>query len=213
MTPPPDRRQLALIAAGYGLSAIAFPWLTPYATYNPWDVAGVALIAAMLPSAALVNYLIFQRIGRNGSTDEDVSSVLAIREIGFRLTLFGIALHVLILANLAAGFELRPIVPARLIVVLFGVLLIGIGDLLPRTRPNLAVGIRTSATLKNRDFWIRLHRVAGYAAVALGAVIVVAGAFLRNPTMPQVISIAAGTTLAIIVATYRRYSPGGTAAS
>jgi hypothetical protein len=213
MTLPLDRRQLALIGAGYALSAVAFPWLTPYATDNPWSLVGVALIVAILPLAAFVNYLVFQRIGRNGSTDEDVSSMLAIREIGFRLTLFKIALHVLILANLAPGFELRSIVPARLVVVLFGVLLIGIGDLLPRTRPNLAVGIRTSATLANRDFWIRLHRVAGYAAVAFGAVIVVAGAFLRNPTMPQVISIAGWTTVAIIVATYRRYLPVETATS
>ena len=206
MTPLRDRRQLALIGTGYALGAIALPWLTPYATYNPWDLVGVALIVAMLPSAALARYLSFQRRGRNGSIDEDVSSVLSIREIGFRLTLFEIALHVLILANLAAGFELRSIVPARLVVVFLGVLLIGIGDLLPRTRPNLAVGIRTAATLANRDLWIRLHRVAAYAVVGFGAVIVMAGTFLRNPTMPQVIGIAAWTTVAIIVATYRRYS-------
>ena len=213
MTPPADRRQLALIGTGYVMSAIALPWLTPPTIYNPWALVGVALIAAVLPSASLVNYLIFQRLGWNGSADEDLSSVLAIREIGFRLTLFQITLHLLLLANMATGFELRSIVPARLVVVFFGVLLVGVGDLLPRTRPNLAVGIRTSATLADRDFWIRLHRVAGYAAVGLGAVIVVVGTLLRKPTMPQVISIAAWTTVAIIVATYRRHLPGRTAAS
>jgi hypothetical protein len=134
MTPPLDRRQLALIGAGCALSAIAFPWLTPYTTYNPRDLVGVTLIVAMLALAALVNYLIFQGIDRNGSSDEDMSSVLTIRKIGFRLTLFDIALHVLILANLAVGFELRSIVPARMVVVFFGVLLIGIGDLLGRAR-------------------------------------------------------------------------------
>ena len=40
----------------------------------------------------------------------------------------------------------------RLVVVLFGSVFIGIGNLLPRTRPNLALGIRTSAHVERSRF-------------------------------------------------------------
>ena len=74
-----------------------------------------------------------------------------------------------------------PLLGTRLVVVLFGSVFIAIGNLLPRTRPNLALGIRTSRTLSDRAFWIRLHRTCGYLSVALGVVIVVAGVLIQRP--------------------------------
>jgi len=69
--------------------------------------------------------------------------------------------------------------------VLLGAFLIGIGNLLPRTRPNLAIGIRTSRTLSDRDLWMRTHRIAGYLVVALGLVILVAGIAVPAPVGPR----------------------------
>lgn len=54
---------------------------------------------------------------------------------------------------------------------LLGLPLIGIGNLLPRTRPNLAIGIPATGTLADRELWTRIHRTAGYLVVALGGVI------------------------------------------
>ena len=92
----------------------------------------------------------------------------------------------------------------RLVIVWLGLFFVAVGNLLPRTRPNLVVGIRTRRTLADRQFWIRLHRLSGYAAVVVGCVIVVSGAFLRRPiafcvTRPSalqfVTTFAQGTTL------------------
>jgi hypothetical protein len=196
-----DKRQLTLIAFGYTTALAAMPLLSaPFV---------LPLITTMLPTAAAVNYVIFDRLCRRRNGQAEPAAAAAVKEIGFRVSLFEISLQLLIVATLAGLFGRESLAPARLVLVFFGVLVIGIGDLLPRTRPNLAVGIRTARTLESRDAWIAIHRVAGTAAVALGAVIVLAGTFLTNPRMPQVISVAAWTTLTILFAAYRRHSRRG----
>ena len=112
--------------------------------------------------------------------------------------LFIVALHLLTVA--AVGGTL-PAVSwlARAPIVLFGLLAIWVGNLLPRTRPNLALGIRTRRTLWNRDAWIRTHRVAGYAAVFLGLLFVTFGMFLSKQHIETIlgpVSIAAALLLA-----------------
>lgn len=203
---PTDRRHLVLVALGYVsgllmLSRLAGPGLR----LVPWGLVGGTMIALLLPTAAAVNYLVFRRVSGPGpDADPDPASGAAIGEIGFRITAFEIALHWLILLNLAGAFGSGSMVPARLVVVFFGVLLIGIGDLLPRTRPNLAIGVRTPLMLKDRNTWMQMHRIAGYAAVGLGAVIVLAGIFLGHPQIAQVINAAAILAVTLIAWSYRR---------
>ena len=85
-----------------------------------------------------------------------------------------IALHVMVLAGMVGMLRGQMLAP-RLVVILLGLLFVGIGNLLPRTRPNLVIGIRTSRTLADRGLWMHTHRVGGYVAVGLGIVIVLAG--------------------------------------
>jgi uncharacterized membrane protein len=56
----------------------------------------------------------------------------------------------------------------RLLPAAVGVLLIVVGNALPRVRPNWWFGIRTPWTLSNDRVWERTHRVSGYVFVALG---------------------------------------------
>src|ERR1044072_4436394 len=77
-------------------------------------------------------------------------------------------LTVLALINLAViGAALgAPISIHRLVPIAFGVMLIAIGNQLPRARPNWWFGIRTPWTLSNDRVWERTHRVGGYLMVA-----------------------------------------------
>jgi uncharacterized membrane protein len=104
-------------------------------------------------------------------------------------------LHVLVLLSLGSVEWVRSWEP-DLVVILFGAVFITIGNLLPRTRPNLALGIRTTRTLTNRSLWIRLHRVCGYVAVMFGTVVVIAGLFLQNPALGSVVCTAAISSIA-----------------
>jgi SdpI/YhfL family protein len=110
--------------------------------------------------------------------------------IATRLVLFIIALHVLLISNLAGVAWARAFGP-RGVVILLGALLISAGNLLPRLRPNLAIGIRTHRMLSDARLWARMHRFAGYTTVIAGCAVGVAGLFLSEPTIGSVVSICA----------------------
>jgi uncharacterized membrane protein len=124
------------------------------------------------------------------------------RAIAIRVVLFVMALHVLVMLNLGGIEWIRSWAP-RLVVVLFGAIVIAVGNVLPRTRPNLALGIRTARTLSDRDFWIRLHRTCGYLSVALGAVIVMAGLLVTGRAIGPVVGAAVLGSVATLLVTYR----------
>ena len=82
-----------------------------------------------------------------------------------------------------------PSTPKRLSArnIHWGMALIAIGNLLPRTRPNLVIGIRTSGTLADRTLWMRTHRILGYIVVACGLAIIVAAIGVPPPVGPLVV--------------------------
>ena len=92
---------------------------------------------------------------------------------------------------------------SRLVVVCLGVTVVAIGNVLPRTRPNIVIGIRTSRTMATRDAWIRMHRAAGYVAVGIGAVVVASGVLAPGQTMPGVILAAGAIGLAALAVEHR----------
>jgi len=201
------------VAIGIGClaSLVMYPELPGVSRSALAPALAQALVAFGLPTAATVTYLILRRLWSEVSVEPavEVESEAVHRAIGVRVVLFTIALHVLVLLNLL-GVEWVHSWGARFVVVLFGGVLIAIGNLLPRTRPNLALGIRTTRTLTNRDLWIRLHRTCGYVAVSLGTVIVIAGLFLRDPALGLVISAAAISSITALAVAYQRnvtYSP------
>ncbi len=61
-----------------------------------------------------------------------------------------------------------------------------IGNELPRTRPNLVFGIRTTRALSDRDLWMRLHRTVGHAMVGIGALTIHAGLLLHAKQMAAI---------------------------
>jgi uncharacterized membrane protein len=69
----------------------------------------------------------------------------------------------------APAFDLT--VSARLPLAAAGVLLIVIGNALPKSRPGFFVGIRTPWTLTDTDNWIATHRLGSRTMMAGGAAI------------------------------------------
>lgn len=188
-----DSRPLATVAALYLLSAVAYARLPP-ATVDR------ALIAFLLPTAAGVVYVLLRLLaahdhvrGGNGAFARTYDAIL------FRVVLFIGALHGIVLTGLLGrGLVARtgPLVP-RLAPALLGAGLIAVGNLLPRLRPNVAIGIRTARTLRDRDAWLRANRTAGYVAVALGFAIVAAA--LLVPPGPRVAAVVGGSGMIALV--------------
>jgi uncharacterized membrane protein len=87
-----------------------------------------------------------------------------------------LALMVVIEAKVAApAFGWR--LPALLPMMMVGVLLIVIGNVLPKSRPGFFVGIRTPWTLTDPENWIATHRF-GARTMILGGLLVAAAAVL-----------------------------------
>jgi uncharacterized membrane protein len=62
-----------------------------------------------------------------------------------------------------------------------GAMFIVMGNVMPRTRQNWFVGVRTPWTLASERVWDRTHRLAGYLFVALGVIVI-----LTIPLAPQI---------------------------
>ncbi|MGL5434432.1 MAG: SdpI family protein [Lachnospiraceae bacterium] len=73
---------------------------------------------------------------------------------------------------------------------LIGVLFIGIGNYLPKTKPNYTVGIKISWTLNDPENWRKTHRLAGFLWVISGIMFFINMFFLYAWVLFAIIIIA-----------------------
>jgi len=144
---------------------------------------------------------LFPRSG-NGAFESTYQAIV------LRVLLFVVALHALVMIELtqvttAFGVALPG---PRTVVVMLGLVMIAIGNLLPRTRPNVAVGLRTWRTLTNPQLWQQVHRSGGYVTVALGVVIAVTGLVLAHEAVGAVVGGAALVAATSVFVSYRRHA-------
>ena len=70
-------------------------------------------------------------------------------------------------------FALEKITDIGMIALcLLGILMIVMGNYLPKTRQNRFMGIRTKKTLGNEEIWNKTHRLTGFVWTAAGVVII-----------------------------------------
>jgi uncharacterized membrane protein len=113
------------------------------------------------------------------------------------IMLFMLGMHIIIL-RAALGY---PVAMQRVVPIGVGALLVVIGNLLPRARPNWFIGIRTPWTLSSDRVWEKTHRVGGQVFVA-GGILIVLGAVL----MQQWAHVVLIAVIIICVATVLIYS-------
>ena len=134
--------------------------------------------AFFLPFGALLLWLVLRALPRIDPRRENYARFQGTYDLIVNgvVTLL-VVIHLLVLGN-ALGL---PVPLARALPMLVGVMLIVLGNVLPRARPNWWFGIRTPWTLSNDRVWERTHRVGGYVLVAAGIVSVVVTAFWSSP--------------------------------
>ena len=199
-----DRSSLVMIGAGYAAGLLAWPSLG--ALNSRLLQAGISFL---FPTAALAACWTIAALTRGSGPDLPslVESTNAMRAIGTFTARLLIALHGLVLASVAS--VLNPQWPVhRLAVVLFGLWLMAVGNVLPRVRPNILLGIRSRRLLDNPLAWAQMHRGTGYLLVALGAIAVAAGAALSKNQIPIVFSLALLIGATLNLAAFRRWTRG-----
>jgi hypothetical protein len=199
---------LIVLALGFVLGVPVF--LSP-----PGDFLKIALVARVmvafgLPIAAMTIYLLFRSLWEhdhvrtgNGAFEATYHAII------FRVIVFVVAVHTLLMTALADPMNVigSHTWGKRVVIVMLGLTFVAIGNLLPRTRPNIALGLRTARTLANTQLWQQVHRVGGYAAVGFGAIVAIAG--LAAPMRDMVAGLLSFAALAAVFAvfvTYRKYA-------
>ena len=171
-----DRFRYGLIAAAIGLSVFVFVRV-PAASLRlrymqiwswPWFWTSFTL-----PAAALIIVLIFKSLAKHDPFRANYDKFRRTYDLFLDMAvLLTVMTHFLILSNLMIrqGLVGRWIVyvPTSLI----GLGLVLIGNVLPRLRPNSAMGIRTRWTLRDETVWMKTHRAGGYILVVLGLILV-----------------------------------------
>ena len=196
-----DATRTTIVAFAWLLSFLAYPRLPaqvpPHLTLAGVDTwLGRPFIAFLLPFVAVVVWALLGVIGRSDARDhgESVSS----RSSGVIVTmglLLIVTTHAVLLTTLLAGPQ--PWIGTLLTLSVALVILVA-GNVLPRVRPNMVVGIRTPWTLRSERVWVRTHRFGGYALVLFGLGIL--GTLVLAPSwLGRVVGYGLGLVVVMLV--------------
>ena len=193
-----------IIAAAIVASALVYPKL-PETVPTHWDMSGHpngwssrAFGAWVLPVIMIVLWVqlwILPAIDPRGVNYAKFAGTF--ETIIDAILVYMLGVHLIILrASLGYPVPMQRIIPASV-----GVLLVLVGNLLPRARPNWFVGIRTPWTLSSDRVWEKTHRIGGRVFVAGGLLIL-----LSALATPQLASIVLVTVVVLSTATVLIYS-------
>jgi hypothetical protein len=173
---------LGAVALYVGLPASAYESLSWSPTGGSTLSLGAMSTAFLLPIAALTtDVLLRSLIARHPIETSESAHLPSIYDaIMLRAVTFLMGVHAVVLAG-SLGMLAGHAWAARLVPMMLGLAMMGVGNLLPRTRPNLAIGIRTSYTLSDRTVWMQTHRLVGRLIALGGLTVVLAAAVLPAP--------------------------------
>jgi uncharacterized membrane protein len=185
------------VAVGYVLGAVAVyaglpegipPRLTlGHTTF--W--LGAPMVAFLLPTFMVVTDVLLRSLySRNAGPERSPTAVVEVHDaIMLRIAFFVLGVHAMMLArlfDLLRGHAWTP----RVVPLMLGLTIVSVGNLLPKTRPNLAIGIRAERTLSDRTLWVRIQRSMGYLLVTLGALLILSAITIPAPLGTLMILIA-----------------------
>ncbi|OUO61740.1 hypothetical protein B5F74_03730 [Collinsella sp. An271] len=142
---------------------------------DDWNSKEASLAMAALPAIMLAVLFIVPRIDPKGRNFERFSGIY--RTFVTVLTLFMIAISWAGPLTVWGYLSTDGAVLNTLLFGFFGLLFIGLGNYLPRVKPNYTFGIRTPWTLASEEVWRRTHRASGPVFVVAGIATFIAALF------------------------------------
>jgi uncharacterized membrane protein len=83
-----------------------------------------------------------------------------------------------------------------------GALFLVLGNVLGKVRPNWFVGIRTPWTLSSAESWNRTHRAGGWFFIAMGIVMMIAGAIAGRAVFAAAMAILVAGLAGLVIYSY-----------
>jgi uncharacterized membrane protein len=179
-----ERLRTTLITVAFAGSAASLAFLPGYlpggfgvpSSAEVWVSRAIA--AFVLPIAAALVCVLLERLAAAEPDRANYERFCATFDPALdAAVIFILGLHATLVVTLLLGMQpwLGYVPP-----LLVGVLVMIVGNALPRVRPNAVVGVCTPWAHRSRRAWAITHRVGGYLLVALGLVIVVSTFFVRT---------------------------------
>jgi uncharacterized membrane protein len=202
--------QILILAAPFCVAAALWNNL-PDPMPNHWGINGQVDGYASKPVAALllpcINLaftalmLVLPRIDpKFARYDEETKASLRRTFAAMRLAV------TLYLSSLALVVVVTPLYPAIRIPTVIGsgagLLLMVLGNLMTKLRPNWFFGIRTRWTLESRDIWIKTHRLGGRLMMAGGVCILIFGLLLPMKLFVICVLLPAAAIMSIVPIVY-----------
>jgi len=202
--------QILILAAPFCVAAALWNKL-PDPMPNHWGINGQVDGYASKPVAALLLpcitlaftalMLVLPRIDpKFARYDEETKASLRRTFAAMRLAV------TLYLSFLALVVVVTPLYPAIRIPTVIGsgagLLLMVLGNLMTKLRPNWFFGIRTRWTLESRDIWIKTHRLGGRLMMAGGVCILIFGLLLPMKLFVICVLLPAAAVMSIVPIVY-----------
>lgn len=168
-----------------------------------WNAAGEAdrygskfmyLFISLLPSIMLF----FQNVYNKHSNRQNRK--YEAKTISF-LVIFFAALAILFIHS--SSSDVLEI--TRLLIFLFGVMFIYLGNTFNKLKMNRTFGIRLPATLRNEQVWNRVHYIGGYMFVGIGIITILLGLFIPAASTAMVIVVMLLLASVVFLTIYSEY--------
>ena len=121
------------------------------------------------------------------------------------ITIFGLSvlcmLHITLLV-LEKPVELSESVTTGIFI---GIVMIILGNFMPRTKPNAAFGLRLPWTLSNEDVWRKSNRFAGTILVAAGIIMLPLSILLPNAVGAVILIVVLSTACIASIVSFKYY--------
>lgn len=177
---------------------------------NQVDRLGSKYELLILPFVILFLGIIFMLIAnhldkkeKNGSNNYNILITVGI----CILAIFNILTYVTIYLAFAGLQEsaTAPIDVLSLITLLFGFMMIVIGNIIPKAKMNSMLGLRTKWSMSSEDAWKKSQRFGGYAAIISGVLMIVESLIFSEMTT-IIVMLCIIVVMAIVDTVYSYYA-------
>ena len=184
----PIAGSFALSAAIFSrLPSVGYPDFSPLipVSFSSGDGIPRAAVALLIPTVALGVWILLSTLAKVGGPRKPLPEWWLNEETGSEsvqrfaptyatITFTVASLLALMHVALIAAVLHWPPWTFKMLTAILGVGFIAAGNIMPRTRPNWIVGLRTKRTLTDRAAWQRTHRVLGALMMGIGVAVVAA---------------------------------------
>lgn len=181
---------IALSLAASGMTLSFLPDIVPvhYNFAGEVDRFGSRFEYLLFPVIAGVAGAIFglaaRNCGKKGTKESALTEKILFWSAIFEVLLFsGLGLFFMWKAATYAPGDADPAVSPdfmRFIGMGVGVLLVLLGNVMPKARRNALFGLRTKWSMADDEVWRKSQRFGGFSAVALGLLLIVTGIFMNS---------------------------------